>query len=359
MRVIFVIVLVSGILLGCSDQRIINQINLVQTMGLDSAEQGVRSTVLIGSFKKKGETELQVLDSYAPTTFDILPSLSVKSKNKIEFGQLGMVVFSQNYARQGIGPALESLCRSPKVSSSLLLGVTDTTAAELLSKARKFQDSYYLSDMIEQNMKNGNLPRNSLQDTLFQYFGEGRDLYLPYFGAEGGEIRIEGLALFKDGKFIAKIDNNQSFLLKMLIQSTKNGNYLVRLPGEVQSEEDYIQFVSADSKAVFKLKRLKPIPAIDIDVRLKAQARQYPSRLDFNSKKLLSKLETHIGAYFEDELLQFLAFCQKNNMDPAGIGDFVRSKSNHWNAEQFREIYPQVEMKVNVRFTIVEPVITQ
>ncbi|NQX62741.1 Ger(x)C family spore germination protein [Paenibacillus qinlingensis] len=351
--------LAVGLLTGCSDQRVLNKINLIQTMGLDSSDQGVKSTVLIGSFKKKGETDIQVLNTVADTTFDIAPKLSLQSKNIIEYGQLGLVIFSQSYARQGIGPALESLCRSQKISSSMLLGVTDSTASELLAKAQKSQDSYYLCDMIDQNIKYGILPRNNLQETLFQYYGEGRDLFLPYFVSEGDDIRIEGLALFKDDKFVTKIGNNKVFLLKLLMQTTKNGNFLVPLAGEEHKEENYIQFSSTGSGATFKLDRLNPVPSIHIHVRLSAQAKQYPSGIDFNSKEQISKLESDIGAYFEDELQQFLAFCQKKSVDPVGIGDFVRSKTKDWNAAHFAEIYPKIELKVNVHFTIVQPVMIQ
>ncbi|SFT08807.1 Ger(x)C family spore germination protein [Paenibacillus sp. BC26] len=354
------IVLVAGFLTGCSDQRIVNQINLVQTMGLDSVEQGrVKCTVLIGSYKKKGETDLKILNTVADTNYDIVPKLNVKSKNRIEYGQLGVMILGNSYAQQGIGTILESLCRDPKVSSSVLIGVADATASELLSKARQSHDSYLLSDMIEQNIRNGNLPKNSLQETLFQYFGEGRDLYLPYFGLDGEDIRIEGLALFRDDKFVSTIGNDKAFLLKLLMQSTKKGNYLVPIPGAGQAEDNYIQFSSTGSAAVYRLNHLKPVPSIRIDVRLSAHARQYPSHIDFSSNEQRSRLEKEIGAYFENELQQLLAFFQKIKVDPAGIGDFVRSKSKNWNAEHFQEIYPKVKLKVNVHFTIVQPVIPQ
>ncbi|WP_308634049.1 Ger(x)C family spore germination protein [Paenibacillus silvisoli] len=353
------IMLAAGLLTGCSDQRVVNEIHIVQTMGLDALKQGLNCTVLIGSFKKKGETDLQALSTAADSMYEIVPRLNVMAKHRIEYGQLGMVLFGQSYAERGIGTVLESLCRNPKISSSLMLGVTDTTASELLAKTRKSRDAYYLHGMIEQNVKNGNLPRNNLQTAIFNYFGEGRDLFLPHFKLDGEDIRIDGLALFRDDKMMATMEIRKAFFLKLMMQNTKNGHILVPLAGAGNTEDPYIQFTSAGSKAVYRLNRLKPTPSVRIDVRLHAQAKQYPASVDFESIEQVARLEKDTGVYIEKELRKVVAFCQTNGVDPAGIGDFVRSKSNNWSAEQFRAIYPKMEVNVNVDFTIVQPVLTQ
>jgi hypothetical protein len=51
--------------------------------------------------------------------------------------------------------------------------------------------------MIEQNMRNGNLPLMNLHESLFNYYGEGRDMFLPYFKIDHGEVIIDGLALLE------------------------------------------------------------------------------------------------------------------------------------------------------------------
>lgn len=351
---IFTVIIFCVFITACSGQKFADKINLVQTIGLDIAGNGVKTTILSGSYKKKGEAEVQLLDTVSNSLYDMMPRLNTKTKDPIEIGQLNMVLYGKKFAENGIEASLHSLCHDAKISARVQLGVADLDASELLEIAKKSQESFLLSDMIEQNIKYGNLPRNNFHISLFNYYGDGRDPFLPLFKIERGKIKIDGLALFRNDKYITKIGIRDSYLLKILIENSKNGSYMVPVTGSNQRRDHFILLRNIDSKAKYTVNRLEPLPAVSIDLKLVSQIARFPPWMDLTSEDQISQLNKTICAYLEDEIQKLFALCKKNKVDPVGLGDLIRSKSKTWNAQAFQETYPALETKVKVTLDIVQ-----
>lgn len=346
-------IMLVALLTSCTDQYIVNKIKLIQTISYDTNRNGVKSAVIIGDYKKKGETELQLLETESNSNFDIIPRLDTKINEPIVYGQLGMVLFGKDYAKNGIWNVIHTLCHDAKISTRLQVGVAEGDASELLRIIQKSQVPFFLSDMIEQNIKNGNLPMMNLHTTLFNFYGEGRDVFLPHLAIEQGEIKIDGLALFRSDKYIANINNRDALLLKMLLDRSKNGSYMVPLKKGNQTDEDFILIHRIDSNVHYIVNRLEPIPAVTIRLNLKTEVKHYPSWFHLTTKVQMQQLEKTMGDYFEDEIQKLLSFCKKNKVDPVGLGDLIRSRSKEWNEQNFQKVYPSLETKVSVKLSIV------
>lgn len=352
MAKIFPVIILCIFIAACSEQKIANKIKLVQTIGLDIVGNNVKSTVLIGNYRKKGETQIQFLDTESTSFFDSMPRLSTKTKDPIEYGQLKMVLFGKKFAMKGIEAALHTLGRDTIISNRLQLGVADLDASELLEVSKNYQESFLLSDMIEQNIKYGNLPQNNLHISLFNFYGEGRDVFLPHFKLDSAEIKIDGLALFRNDKYITKIGIKDTYLLKILIENSKNGSYMVPIKGPNDQPDHFILLKNIGSTAKYAVNSFAPIPSVSIDVKLDARISRFPSWLDVHSEDQTLQLKRTISAYFEDEIQKLLSLCKINKVDPVGLGDFIRSKSKTWNAEAFQKTYPEMETKVTVKLNI-------
>lgn len=165
-----------------------------------------------------------------------------------------MVIFSKAYAEIGIGPVISGFCRDPKIASRIQMGVTDKEASKLMDIANKAQESLYLMRMVDQNILSGNLPKMNFKHLLFNYYGEGRDIFLPYFTVESGSVKIDGLALFKDDKFVTKVSIREAFLLKLLTDSSRNGSLLMPMKegNDNSTIHDYVLMKSIASKVHFQ-----------------------------------------------------------------------------------------------------------
>ncbi|NOU84580.1 Ger(x)C family spore germination protein [Paenibacillus sp. LMG 31460] len=354
-RKIFLVIILCAVLSACVDQKIVNQICLLHVISFDTVANGIKSAILISHFKEKGKTELEFLHTESNSNIGALPLLNTRTNDPLERGQLRMVLFGKTRAEKGTGTIIHHFLRDPKISSRLQLGVVDRDASELLEIIKKNNEPFFLSDMIEQNMRNGNLPLMNLHVSLFNYYGEGRDMFLPYFKIDNGEVKIDGLALFRSDKKITEISMKDAFLLKMLIQNSKNGIYKVPVAGKAsnkQGDEDFILLRSMHSKANYIVNNVNPIPSISIRLELVTELQNVPDWVDLRSEEQLTQLEKTMGSYFKKEIEKFLSLLKENKVDPVGLGALVRSRSKNWSAQDFEKIYQVIKTTVSVQVKI-------
>ncbi|WP_161807525.1 Ger(x)C family spore germination protein [Bacillus sp. FJAT-28004] len=350
---IFLIIVLSTFITACGDINIVNSIKIVQTIGYDAVENGVTSSAIIANYEEKGNSKLEFIVTESKSFYDSLPRLNTKLDFPIEYGQLRMALFGDRFARKGIKTAIDSLIRDPKISSRMHLGVADRDAFEILNLSEIKGDPYFLADMIEQNIMHGNLPMMNLHVTFFNFYGEGRDVFLPYFTVEREEIKIDGLALFKGDKFKTKIGIRDAFVLKMLLENSKNGSVIVPVRGPNQKRDDYFLIKSIDSKSTFKVIGTGSPASVSIRMKLNAQVKDIPQWIDLTSEYQLASLEKSMEVYFEKEIQKFISLCKRNDVDPLGLGDLIRSRSHEWNAREFQDQYDALKTTVNVDVRIV------
>lgn len=340
---------------GCtSNQQIINKIQLVQTAGYDKVGNRSLCSVITSSYTEKGKVNAQVLLTESDSSFDMIPRLNTKTSKTIQYGQMGMVIFSKTYAEMGIGPVVSGFCRDPKIASRIQMGVTDKEASKLMDIANKAQESLYLMRMVDQNILSGNLPKMNFKHLLFNYYGEGRDFFLPYFTVESGSVKIDGLALFKDDKFVTKVSIREAFLLKLLTDSSRNGSLLMPMKesNDNSTIHDYVLMKSIASKVHYHYNTSTPDPVIDITLNVRVLVKDIPIWLKLTTKGQMDEFEQRLGNYLEKEAQDFIALCQSMKVDPIGLGDFVRSRSRNWTEKDFYAAYPQLRTHVKVNLSV-------
>lgn len=339
---------------ACSNQQIINKIQLVQTAGYDLVDGRSECSVNTANYTEKGKTNPQLLLTNSDSSFDMIPRLNTKTNKTIQYGQMGMVLFSKTYAEQGIAPIIGSFCRDAKISSRIQMGVSEIEASKMLALANKSQESLYLMSMVEQNIQSGNLPKMNFQHILFDFYGKGRDLFLPYFTIESGTVKIDGLALFKDDKFKTKVSIREAFLLKLLTQSSRNGSLLMPMKGAKSTVHDFVLLKSISSSVRNKYDTSNKDPIVIFQLKVKVLIKDIPSWLHIGTKNEMNQFEQRLASYLEKECEDFIQLCQSNKVDPLGIGDFVRSRTRNWNEQEFQAAYSQLRTKVNIDLSIVQ-----
>ncbi|TLS49270.1 Ger(x)C family spore germination protein [Paenibacillus antri] len=340
------------LLAACGEQAIVNEVKLVQTAGFDLSEKGEASSVLIPLYTKKSKADVELLQTDSVSHFNMIPSLNMKSNGTLEYGQIGLAVFGESFAKEGVGTVLDTFCKDPKISTRMILAVTEGEAVELLEQAKNRNESTLLSDMAMQNVRNGNLPSTNLHLSLFNFFGEGRDMYMPYFRPKNGAPELGGTALFREDRVAGVIGFKDSFLLKMLIENGMNGSMLIPVEEPREARDSYVAIQAIRSKAKYKVKRVRPVPEISIRIELEALARKVPEEVKLATPEGLSKMEREGAAYIEREIEALLEYFKERRVDPVGFGDMVRSRDRRWNEREFQKLYPSVGTEVAVKLNI-------
>lgn len=97
----------------------------------------------------------------AGTIETISSLLNAKSPHTIAVGQMRVVLFGKSFGERGIGNVINNLQRDPNIGRDVQLALVDGSTEELL-KHVKTNGSLYLSELLEQNIKNETIPRTAL-----------------------------------------------------------------------------------------------------------------------------------------------------------------------------------------------------
>ncbi|ANS74574.1 hypothetical protein AWM70_08230 [Paenibacillus yonginensis] len=344
-------------LCSCGTPTVINRIKLIQAAGYDlkGQEEEIRVSALVGDYKEKEKTNVQLMEERSSNSFDMIPVLSEESNDPIQYGQMRMMVFGQDYAKRGIGPVLNILARDVKISSRLKLAVSSSTATELFKACENTQEPLYLMRMIEQNSKYANLPIQNLHKTLYNYYDEGRDLFLPSFKVDAEQQpRIDGLALFDGDRWIGKVGNDQALWLKILIEDAKNGSFVIPIPHSSARVDKVALIRFASSRTTFKASSISKPLGLNVHIEGQVIVKNIPGDLKLVNKVEVEKLEDEMEQYVAARIDRFIRYCCSKHIDPAGIGDFFRSTDRKWNPQAFYAVYPSLTPKVTVHLKIIQ-----
>lgn len=337
---------------GCGIyERIIDEVQIIEALGYDREEGKVKGIAIYPIFAEQGNVKLKIYKTVSDSYEDILPRMNAKSAYPIETGKLDFVLFGKEYATQGIEDVVTNFARNPNTGSRMQLGIAENTAEDILQSSKHVNLSFHLSDKINQNIESGNLPKMNLHMFLNNFHQEGRDPILPYLILEEDQIKIDGLALLKNGKYINHINLSKSVILKTLIDGSQNGQYKTKITQN--KKEGFILLKNLDAKTTYTVEKSEGIPSIFIDLTIHAEIEKAPSWFDLKKDKDIVKLKRILNEHFKEEVQSLISLAQGYNVDPIGLGEKVRATSRNWDYQRFMDIYPEVKTTVHTNIYII------
>ena len=323
-------------------QKIIDDIQIQTVLGFDKDKEEYIGTTLYPDFTKEEENgEGVILEGKGSKVRLIKQELDEQSPKPIEIGKLNLLVFGRELAEDSVSYFVKTVCRDPLVGSNMFLAVTEGHAGELLKKGQN-KSSNYIYKLIEHNYRSQNIPLPTLQSFLFDYYGEGRDVSIPYLRInQKGNIEVNGLAVFKKEKLKLILDQKETFLYKILRGRIMKGETDFKIHIGQREGSALLTVLYGENKKFVSIKQSNT--KVKINIELQGMVKDYPVWLNLskNKNKILLKkqLEKQLKKDFEDLLLKF----KDDQVDPLGIGDLVRAHSRNWSEKEFYEnVYPNL-----------------
>ena len=88
-----------------------------------------------------------------------------------------------------------------------------------------------------------------------------------------------------------------------------------------------------------------PAAALESKIHISASVVK-ASRNDFLlSGKEMKELESEMKRHMETKINQLIRKCQRENVDPFGFGEYVRSCTHHWDNETFYKDYGSMDIR--------------
>ncbi|REE88965.1 Ger(x)C family germination protein [Paenibacillus taihuensis] len=332
-----------SLLTGCSQDHIVDRINILQSMGVDMDGETVKMSA---SYPKyiKGAGEQSPITAESNVMYGVFTALTAKSTQPVEIGQLRTLVISESFAQRAIPDLADIINREIIKSSNTTIVITKQTASSIIAKSSKEQP-YYLSELIEQNIFHGNTPRTNYHSFVNQYYGEGQDVYLPVINEAEGLLHMDGVAVFKGDELKLWLDSDEGLYLKLLKDKKLNGEY------------DF----KTGPKAMYSFVILRGKSRIDsshrnktrISLQLSIQIREIPEKLSLEKEADLNAVRKQIEEQLNSAVKSLLIRLQKNKTDPVGLGEQYRRSHRSFSEDEFYgKIYPRMDFEVKTNIII-------
>lgn len=311
-----------------------------------------------GGSQGTSQDRVWVVKAIGQTIDDAIQGLQQQLAHKVFFGQLQIIILSEDVASKGVGHINEFLRRRPEIRRTAWMAVNEKDAAYTMQIAPKLErvPAIYLSTMFEEAVKLGKFPENDLGKYWVHTSNKGWDGYLPYITTkEMDNIEISGIAYFSGDKMAGKTKPYQIAYFNGLTGQNPGGAALV----VKLSEDESVMVQSTKRKAKYKASLKKGKPHFDIDVEIRGIVREKnKQQLKLDDQKIVRKIEQTSGEMLEKEMLKLINETQEKKADIFGFGEYVRGDlAQYWNheiktSEKWKEIYQEMSVDINAKVNI-------
>lgn len=172
-----------------------------------------------------------------------------KSNKSFLLGLERVLILSEKVATYGIRPILDILLNNPQINNRASLVVYNGKAEDILNyKVKGYPNSAeYIEGLIRSAKQFNFFPdrQYSLMDAIVRVDAEGRNTLLPYIGIEEKDIKIKGLAIFKQDKMIAKTNLQEAKIINLLRENNVKGILTIQ-----ETSKEYIDFYAESKRKV-------------------------------------------------------------------------------------------------------------
>lgn len=370
MRLTVISLLLAVSLTGCVQPKSIEDLGIINTRGVDTVEDNkLETTLVIYKFDSQSQELSSIVSGKGNTIKGARKNANYKTSFQLTPGQIRFELFGKETAEKGLLSFVDTQIRDARVSDTMFLAVSDTTAKDVLIQGQEGAPVHigkYLYELIEQNIHDNIIPRVTLQDFLHIYYDKGKDPYLPVLSTKTDSPTLSAIALFQDDKYVGQVPLRNGLLMNIFTKTIENASLEVDLPMKPfkQHMKNNKQDESDDEKLNVLLKVLKGNSKTTITSQ---QNMQFETKITFNvtiletseeidlkNPKLKKLFVKEVEKDFKQQFEQLLKQLQELNSDPLGYGTIYRvnKPDGKLKDEEWHNKFPDISVDFKVDFTL-------
>lgn len=365
---------------ACSSQRELNTLAIVLGIGLDAGDQpdtleltaqvvkaselGSGGSTRRSEFGSKAYVNLSYTDD---SMLAAVRELTRTQNRRLYFSHNEVLIFSSDLAKKDMAEGLDAFTRDSETRMNVYVLIAKGKASEILEEEAELEKipALHISGMMGNQQVNSETAVVTLRDFEIATLSGSTAPVAPMiesFESEGKKhVKLEGTAVFKQGKMIGTLDKAQTMGLQWVTNKIKSGQKTVNTPwGQVTLE------------ILHSKSSLKPVKDGDGTVRMQLIVNEEGAIQSNETGKDMSRLENvemlkelmknAIRSDIESSLRQARAL----SADVFGFGDAIRREypeewekmKKNWNME-FPKIDMDIELNVELRSTdeLTKPVV--
>lgn len=346
------------LLTGCVEREILDDLNIETAKGYDLVDKNtIKGTALFPVYIKDGTIENRTLSAEAPSTREVLETLSRKSQQPLVRGSLDVVLIGDELAKKGILDVADSLQRDASIGARVMLAITEGNAGDILQGNYGIRgNGMFISNLLNQNIKRRELPETNLHMFLFDYYQDGQTPYLPIIKQVSDDtLEVTGIALMDADKMIDRIASDDMFFFKLLVDKLSEGSHVVKLGGKDGSTEQRVEAAVTSIKSKHNIKIVNKSDPVKVTIKITINGiiKEYTGK-SLSTKKI-KEIEDKMSSDIVDHSKKLLARFQELGIDPIGIGQLQKHGVRGFDIKEWeKSFYPNVQFDIKPDVKILE-----
>jgi spore germination protein len=340
-KILFVIFVNMIVLSGCSpiaEKNLIEEIAPVTFWSIQKGEdENFRMSTLIPPLVKENKRLLTV---QVDLLKEGMKGFNLKYYRELKVGQLRMLLISEEIAKEGISPLIDTILTDPDISKRLYLAIVRGDFDEYINSQLKMQEDldYYLYRMFKHYDNQGKLTIVNLHQFMKTLHSPAHSPVVPVFEASDGNFQYQGTGIFKNDKLIETTNNME----EQIYQLIDNDHFVKYFPIRDLS------LVLGHVKANVQLNIDKSYSELNLNVQLNGRLDEIARKHNMLTRDELSKFESEIESYLEKQTTQFIKKLQENKVDPLQFRRYTfRPFSKPLDEKEWSNRWERMEVKVD------------
>ncbi|MFD0697911.1 Ger(x)C family spore germination protein [Paenibacillus sp. GCM10027628] len=347
---------------GCGKKAYIETQRFALLIGVDLDEENnlvVYTTNPV--FSKEAKVKYKITSATADSLRESRKKIDIKLNGNLAVGKIQNVIIGKKLLQQrNVFPYLDSAIRNAQIEVNAGLIMVDGSVKEMMYT--NMNDKGRIGAVVKQMLDSTYNSRITVQTTLQEFhqqmMDKGTTPYISEMKAEKNDLVITGTALLhKDGTYAASLNNQESSLLLLLQQDTKNRIQLTfHLPQETFDTDNQTSYVSFDIIHA----KVKPVIKFQdnrfhMDVRMNIQIDLTERLFTVDMEKNKEKMELAIQKLLKKQCETLIRMTQKKEVDPFRFGVHVRADDyKNWKKveDNWGKAFSEATVTVSPKVTI-------
>lgn len=350
-------------LTGCWDRLEVNDVAIVDVVGIDKSPKGLLLTVAIivpevaapgkgagSGGDGKGQGALVNFSAEGISVMDASIKIQERLSRQLFWAHARVLVIGEEYARSGVRPALDFWSRHREPRRRMKVTVTPGRAHEFIEGRPALE--HLLSEAVRENINMRLQTDVEMKDFVRWLRSKTEEPYAPrvtlFKRATGQDALISGTALFRDDRMIGWLNDRET-------------RGLLWLRGDVRTSVVTVQIPSGGHvslKLIRSKTRIKPMVQngklrIKVNVEVDDDIYESSAPIDLGKVEIIELIQELFGKRVKERIEETLGLLQNQfGVDVIGFGDAVyRAAPRLWEGglrERWEDEFRKVPIEVNV-----------
>ena len=378
MKKLLVFIPILFFMTGCWNYRELNTLAITTTMAIDKDGDDYEISILIANGKnnqtspKEGQSQTVVYSGKGKTISRALKRISLKISKDTYLGHLGVVVVSENVAKEGMYNILDFLIRNPESVKRFYLTIAKDYKAKDIIQILSPLESFPGQSIVSNIGSSKSLQAISSSITYSRFtenlLKKGKEPILPTITINGNEkkgsnnkileqsdpdtkVKLDTIGIFKGDKLLGYTTEDESRGINIIL------NEVDEMITEYKCGKGNVVINLTNMKTKVKVKLKNNKPTVKLKINSKGAIQEINCNKNLEKNTTIKEIEKSAEKSLKKQIEKGIKLAQKKyKTDIFGFGNLFYKKypqyykkvNENWNEKTFPEIDIKIDTNINL-----------